>query len=744
MLNRIAQLAVESPRRVIIAAVLLAVLIGAFGVPVADKLSPSGFQDPTAESSRAARLLTDKFGQGDVPLVIVVTAPDRYDSPRGRAVATGVIDTLTRSGHVAAIASPWTLPPPAGAGLVSADQKSGLIVTGIIAPEAQQQRYTKELADAVVGERDGVSVLAGGAAMVNLQVTELSKRDLLVLEAIVVPLSFLLLVWVFGGVFAAALPIVVGVMAILGSLAVLRTVTFFTDVSIFALNLTTAMGLALAIDYTLLMISRYRDELAGGADRAQAVTTTMVTAGRTVLFSAVTVALSMAVMVLFPMNFLRSFAYAGVATVAFAALSAVVLTPAAIMLLGKRLDSLDVRRAFRRLLGRPEPPPLPVHQQFWYRSTKFVMRRAVPIGLATVALLAFVGAPFFGVKPGFPDDRVLPKSASAHQVGDRLRSDFATDSDSAVPIAIPDSSGLDPADVDRYAAELSRVVEVDSVSAPSGTYVRGTLTGPPLAAAGEASGSTLLTVSTSVPLFSPDSENQLTRLHAVPSPGGRTVEFGGLAQTNRDSVHAITSRLPLVLGLIAVIMLVLLFLLTGSVLLPVKALALNMLSLSAAFGATVWIFQEGHLGALGTTPTGTLVANMPVLLFCVAFGLSMDYEVFLVSRIREFWLSSEQTAADNDESVALGLARTGRVITAAALIMAITFSALIAAKVAVMRLFGVGLTLAVLVDATLVRLVLVPAFMHIAGKWNWWAPRPLRVLHEKFGISETGVTRHTE
>ena len=744
MLNRIAQLAVESPRRVIIAAVLLAVLIGAFGVPVADKLSPSGFQDPTAESSRAARLLTDKFGQGDVPLVIVVTAPDRYDSPRGRAVATGVIDTLTRSGHVAAIASPWTLPPPAGAGLVSADQKSGLIVTGIIAPEAQQQRYTKELADAVVGERDGVSVLAGGAAMVNLQVTELSKRDLLVLEAIVVPLSFLLLVWVFGGVFAAALPIVVGVMAILGSLAVLRTVTFFTDVSIFALNLTTAMGLALAIDYTLLMISRYRDELAGGADRAQAVTTTMLTAGRTVLFSAVTVALSMAVMVLFPMNFLRSFAYAGVATVAFAALSAVVLTPAAIMLLGKRLDSLDVRRAFRRLLGRPEPPPLPVHQQFWYRSTKFVMRRAVPIGLATVALLAFVGAPFFGVKPGFPDDRVLPKSASAHQVGDRLRSDFATDSDSAVPIAIPDSSGLDPADVDRYAAELSRVVEVDSVSAPSGTYVRGTLTGPPLAAAGEASGSTLLTVSTSVPLFSPDSENQLTRLHAVPSPGGRTVEFGGLAQTNRDSVHAITSRLPLVLGLIAVIMLVLLFLLTGSVLLPVKALALNMLSLSAAFGATVWIFQEGHLGALGTTPTGTLVANMPVLLFCVAFGLSMDYEVFLVSRIREFWLSSEQTAADNDESVALGLARTGRVITAAALIMAITFSALIAAKVAVMRLFGVGLTLAVLVDATLVRLVLVPAFMHIAGKWNWWAPRPLRVLHEKFGISETGVTRHTE
>ena len=743
MLYRIARLAVESPRRIIVAAALLAILIGAFGVPIADKLSPSGFQDPTAESSRVSQILTDKFGQGDVPLVIVVTAPDRYDTPQARAVAADVMDTLKRSGHVAAINSAWTAPPAAASALVSADKKSGLIVTGIVGPEAVQQRYTKELADAIVGDRDGIAVRAGGTAMVNLQITEQSKQDLLLLEAIVVPLSFLVLIWVFGGVFAAALPIVVGVMAILGSLAVLRTVTFFTDVSIFALNLTTAMGLALAIDYTMLMISRYRDELVGGADRAQAVTTMMLTAGRTVLFSSVTVALSMAVMVLFPMNFLRSFAYAGVATVAFAAMSAIVVTPAAIMLLGPRLDSLDVRRALRRVLGRPDPAPLPIHEQFWYRSTKFVMRRAVPIGLAGVALLSVLGAPFFGVKPGFPDDRVLPKSASAHQVGEMLRNDFAIDTDSEVPIVIVESAGLPRGEVDRYAAELSKVPGVNSVSAPSGTFVGGTLSGPPVAATGDSAGSTLLTVASSLPLFSKDSENQLTRLHEVPPPGGRAVEFGGLAQTNRDSVYAITSRLPLVLGLIAAIMLVLLFLLTGSVVLPVKALILNMLSLSAAFGATVWIFQEGHLGALGTTPTGTLVANMPVLLFCVAFGLSMDYEVFLVSRIREFWLRSQQTAEDNDESVALGLARTGRVITAAALIMAITFSALIAAKVAVMRLFGVGLTLAVLVDATLVRLVLVPAFMHVAGRWNWWAPRPLRTLHQRFGISESPETRHT-
>lgn len=738
MLNGIARVAVAAPRRIIIAAVLLMLAVGAFGVPVAQKLSPSGFQDPTAESSRVAGLLTEKFGRGGVSLVIAVTAPDRYDSPRARAVADDVIDRLARSGHVADINSAWTSPAPAASTLVSADQRSGLIVTGIVGPESRHQSYTKEITDAVIGERDGVAVRAGGAAMVNLQVTEQSKRDLVLLEAIVVPLSFLVLIWVFGGLFAAALPIAVGVMAILGSLAVLHTVTFFTEVSIFALNLTTAMGLALAIDYTLLMISRFREELADGRSRAESVRTMMVTAGRTVIFSAVIVALSMAVMVIFPMNFLRSFAYAGVATVAFAAVSALFVTPAAIMMLGDRLDSLDVRAFLRRLLGRPMPTPLPIEQQFFYRSTKFVMRHAVPIALAVVVLLVFLGAPFLGVRPGFPDDRVLPKSASAHQVGDLLRADFAIDSDSEVPIVITNSVGLDTAEVDRYAAAMSRIPDVNSVSAPRGTFVNGVLAGPPLAATGEASGSTLLTVGSSLPLFSQASESQLSLMHAVPTPGGRTTEFGGLAQTNRDSVDAITSRLPLVLGLIAVIMLVLLFLLTGSVVIPIKALILNMLSLSAAFGATVWIFQEGNLGGLGTTTTGTLVANMPVLLFCVAFGLSMDYEVFLVSRIREFWLASSRSSADSNESVALGLAHTGRVITAAALIMAISFAALIAAQVALMRLFGLGLTLAILVDATLIRVVLVPAFMQVMGKWNWWAPGPLVRIHDRLGISETG------
>jgi RND superfamily putative drug exporter len=297
------------------------VAIGIFGVPVAKSLSPSGLQDPTSESARAAKLLTEKFGQGDVQLLVVLTAPDRFDSPEARAAAADVIDKLKQSGHVATITSAWTSSPQAAAALVSKDQKSGLIVAGIVGTESMQQTYTKSLVKQIARDSDGIVIRPGGTAMVNVQITEQSQHDLLLMESIVVPLSFLVLVWVFGGLFAAALPLAVGVMAILGSLAVLRVTTFFTDVSIFALNLTTAMGLALAIDYTLLMISRYRDELATGAGREDALMRTMVSAGRTVVFSSTTVALSMAVMVFFPMHFLQSFAYAGVATVAFAALA---------------------------------------------------------------------------------------------------------------------------------------------------------------------------------------------------------------------------------------------------------------------------------------------------------------------------------------------------------------------------------------------------------------------------------------
>ncbi|MEX3740337.1 MMPL family transporter [Mycolicibacterium porcinum] len=746
MLHRIAHLAIAAPRRVLAVAALVMVAAGVFGIPVAKSLSAGGFQDPTSESAQATRLLSDKFARGDMQLVISLTDDNAgADSPAARAVGTDIAAKLKASPYVTEVSSTWTVPAPAAATLVSKDGKTGLILAGITGGESGAQKHAKELTDQLVHDRDGVTVRAGGEAMIYVQINGQSERDLLMMESIAIPLSFLVLVWVFGGLLAAALPLAVGGFAILGSLAVLRGFTMVTDVSIFALNLTVAMGLALAIDYTLLIVSRYRDELADGVDPDRALVRTMVTAGRTVLFSAMTVALSMVAMVLFPMYFLKSFAYAGIAVVALAAFAAIVVAPAAIALLGDRLDAYDVRRFLRRILGRPEPVAKPVEQTFWYRMTKRVMRRSVPVGLAVIALLLMLGAPFLGIKWGFPDDRVLPSSASAREVGDELRNDFAVDSSTAVTVVLPDVAGLRPAEIDRYAGDLSRAAAEVSVSAPGGTFVDGRRVGPPTSGTGIADGSAYLTIGSNVPLFSDASEAQLDALHAVPAP--TETKFTGIAQVNRDSSQAITSRLPMVLGIIAAITFVLLFLLTGSVVLPLKALVLNVLSLSAAFGALVWIFQDGHLGALGTTSTGTLVANLPVLLFCIAFGLSMDYEVFLVSRIREFWLGSGQAKPDgtemsprerNDESVALGLARTGRVVTAAALLMSISFAALIAAQVAFMRMFGLGLTIAVLVDATLVRMVLVPAFMHLMGQWNWWAPAPLARLHKRFGISESG------
>ncbi|RDH76560.1 MMPL family transporter [Mycolicibacterium moriokaense] len=743
MLAAVARLALAAPRRILAAALLLMIAGAVFGAPVAGQLSGGGFRDPSSESARASALLADKFQLTDMQMLITVSSDKGIDSEQARAAGTEIVEGLERSPHVALVQSPWRGPPQATAELVSKDGKTGLIVAGILGGNADAPTYAKALSDELVHDRDGVVVRAGGSAAIDAQLNVQTEKDLLLMESVAIPLSFLVLVVVFGGVLAAALPLAVGVFAIVGTMAVLRAFTYVTDVSIFAMNLTVAMGLALAIDYSLLILSRFRDELVDGAPREVAVVRTVLSAGRTVIFSATVVALSMLPMALFPMYFLRSFAYAGVAVVAFAALAAVVVVPAAIVVLGDRLDSLDLRRLIRRLFNRPEPVVRSVDQTFWYRSTKAVMRRAIPVGLAVTALLVMLGAPFLGVRWGFPDDRVLPTSAQAHQVGDQLRTEFATNSATNVTVAIPDA-GDDAGALARYAAELSRVADVSAVWSPVGTFVAGQLVGPPSGPAGQADHSAYLTVASTAPLFSDASEAQLAALRGVAPPNGRQVLLTGTAQVNRDIVSAVMSRLPTVLAGIAVVTLVLLFLLTGSVVLPIKTLLLNVLSLSAAFGALVWVFQDGHLGALGTTVTGTLAVTVPVLLFCIAFGLSMDYQVFLLSRIREFWIASDRTQQDNDEAIARGLGHTGRVVSAAAAIMSISFAALIASQVSFMRMLGLGLTVAVLMDATLVRMVLVPAFMHVLGRANWWAPRPLSRLHRQFGFSESLNTgRHS-
>jgi putative drug exporter of the RND superfamily len=608
------------------------------------------------------------------------------------------------------------------------------VVARIAGDDAEAPERAAAVTEPLTGERDGVTVLGGGIGNAYQQVNDQTKNDLAMAEGIAIPITVVVLIWVFGSLIAALLPLAVGLSAIIGTMAILRGLAALTDVSIYALNMTTAMGLALAIDYSLFVVSRFREETANGASSADAVRRTMQTAGRTVLFSALTVGLSLAAMLVFPVYFLRSFAYAGLAVVGLATLAALVLLPALLTLLGPRVNALDLRAGVRRALRRPAPTPKPLEQSFWYRFATAVMRRALPVALGVTALLVILGLPFAGAHFAYPDDRVLPTSAQAHQVGDDLRDRFGSNASSTIFVVSSDTGdGADQAG--DYADALSRLDGVTAVNSAAGTYADGAAVAPadPSLAAG---GATYLAVHTSLDPQSPEAKDLLAAVERTDAPWPTLV--GGATADNRDSLDALDRALPYALIWIAVALFTVLFLFTGSVVLPLKALVLNTLSLSATFGAMVWIFQDGHLGWLypELTTTGFLVPTMPLLMFCVAFGLSMDYEVFLLSRIREAWLESGRTSADNTHAVAVGLGRTGRIVTAAALLMAIVFAAIATSGISFMMMFGTGLTLAVLMDATVVRATLVPAFMKLAGSWNWWAPGPLARLHSRIGLSE--------
>ena len=737
MLTRLADLGIRAPRRVLGVAALFFVLAAAYGISAAGHLSSGGFTDPSAPSTKAAALLQQQFHTGDPNLVLEVTAPDSVNSAAARNEGRALVDALHNSSYASGVVSYWTAPKQQAAALVSKDGRSALVLARIAGDDGTAPKRASDIAAPLVGSHNGVTVIAGGQGMVFSQVNDQTKKDLAIAEAIAIPLTVIALIWVFGSFIAALLPLVVGLSSIIGTMAVLRGIAAVTDVSIYALNMTTAMALALAIDYSLFIVSRYREEIRNGARPDDAVRRTMQTAGRTVLFSAMTVALSLAALMVFPVFFLRSFAYAGIAVVGLATVAALVLLPAMLTLLGRRVDAWDLRVLVRRVLRRPAPPVKPVEQGFWYRFATRVMRRALPVGLLVTAALLALGLPFLHASFGYPDDRVLPHSASSHQVGDDLRTQFSANAASILVVA-PDTSAQ-PAAVSSYAAQLSTVSGVTSVSAPTGTYVGGDTVAPGEAdmRAGDAA---YLSVHTVADPQSDAAKSVLSGVEQVAQPW--PVEIGGQTAVNHDSLAALGAALPYALVLIALATFIVLFLFTGSVVLPLKALVLNTLSLSATFGAMVFVFQEGHLGSLfgDLTTTGYLVPTMPPLMFCLAFGLSMDYEVFLLSRIREAWLASDRTAEANTQSVALGLGRTGRIVTAAALLMAIVFAAMAGSQVSFMKLFGTGLTLAVVMDATVVRGVLVPAFMRLAGRWNWWAPKPLAALHRRIGLHEEPST----
>ncbi|MFJ5027547.1 MMPL family transporter [Streptomyces sp. NPDC088560] len=696
------------PRLSLLVALVLTALAVVAGSGVADRLGSGGWEDPAAESSYATKALERAFPDSQPNLLLLVDAGhSSVDAPDVAARARDLTRRLAAEKGVTGVGSYWQAAPAQAPALRAEDGHEALIAARITGDENATARTLDRIAPHYRGTHGPVQVKLGGVVAVRQEMQTIIKEDLTRAELIALPITLVLLVMVFGSAVAALLPLGIGIVAILGTNAVLRGLTTFTDVSVFALNLTTALGLGLAIDYALFIVRRYREELSTGADPSTAVAATLRTAGRTVLFSALTVAVSLAAMMVFPQYFLRSFAYAGIAVVLLAAAAALVLLPAALVLLGHRVNSLDLRRLLRR-----DRAPKADGGAAWARTAALVMRRAPLFALGTTVLLVVLGLPFLGVKFGTADDRQLPSTAESHVVQQHLRESFPGSPGGGLEILAEGRTAPD-----RYAAYKQQVAALPGVARVDGPLVKGDAAYFTVQPRGEA--------------VDDPAQRLVGDIRALHAPFDTKVT--GTAAVLVDTKHAIAERLPWAAGFIAVVTLLLVFLLTGSVLIPVQAVVLNALSLTAMFGAVVWVFQDGHLsGPLGFTSTGSIETTLPVLMFCVAFGLSMDYGVFLLSRIKEEY----DRTGDHDAAVRHGLRRTGGLITAAAVILAVVMVAIGTSRVTNTKMLGLGIALAVLMDAMVVRSLLVPAIMRLTGRATWWAPAWLRRLHERFGLGE--------
>ncbi|MFG3423852.1 MMPL family transporter [Streptomyces californicus] len=726
------------PRLALLAALVITALAVFAGSGVADRMGSGGWQAPDAESTYASEVLAREFPASQPNLLLLVDSGSAsVDDPDVAAEAGRLAKRLDAEPGVSGVGSYWATRSPA---LRSEDGHEAIIAARIGGDEKTAGETLDRIAPDFAGERGPVTVSVGGPVAVQHEMQTIIQEDLLRAELIALPVTLILLVMVFGSAVAALLPLGVGIVAILGTNAVLRGLTELTDVSVFAMNLTTALGLGLAIDYALFIVRRFREELAGGADPRTAVGTTLRTAGRTVLFSALTVAVSLSAMLVFPQYFLRSFAYAGIAVVLLAAAAALILLPAALVLLGHRINSLDLRRVFRprkkRVTGAAGGVPSEGKAEAgapgagagagtgvgadaspgrgWARLAALVMRRAPVFAIVTTVVLLLLGLPFLGVKFGTADDRQLPAGAESRVVQEHIRDGFPGSPGGGLEVlAEGKGSPADHAELKGRIEKLPGVLRVEGPVAEGSTAYYNVL--PEGEAVGEAT-------------------QQLVRdLRAVPSASSLDVSVTGTAAVLVDSKDAIADRLPWALAIIVVVTLLLVFLLTGSVLIPLQAVVLNALSLTAMFGALVWVFQDGNLsGLLGFTSTGDIETTLPVLMFCVAFGLSMDYGVFLISRMKEEY----DRTGDHEHSVTFGLRHTGGLITAAAVILAVVMVAIGTSRVTSTKMLGLGIALAVLMDAMVVRGLLVPAVMKLMGRSTWWAPAPLRAFHRRFGLSE--------
>lgn len=746
-----AEWGVRFPRRVLVVAGVLCVLFGCAASGLADRLSVGGLAASGTPSARAEASAA-RYGAGSPELVLVVrpvSPRNALDGPAVRVAGRRLTERLAAEAGVAGARSYWatggdrgdrgTAPErDRGAGLRSPDGRAALVLVDLEGSETDTARTAERVVPRYTGENGPFEIRATGPAWSLAQSTVQARTDLLRAELIAAPLTFVILALAFRSLVAALLPLLVGGVSAVGALAVLWVLTAVTDVSVFAVNLIGALGFGLAVDYALFIVARFREERARGRTAEDAARAGVATAGRTVAVSAGTVTAALAALLVFPFSFLRSMAYAGMVVVVLAALTAVLVLPAVLVRWGSRVTALDPLGPFRWAPA----PTIGGDSPLWRTVARAVTRRPVGWGAACLVVLAALVLPFAHGRPGLADERILPSGTESHATADLVRREWGTSAEGTLAVVLPRVDPVaDRAALDAYGRRLSALAGVRgevtvTVPATTGRYEGGRRVAAGGSYTPQADGGAYVpgagggavgrvvrgTVVTLTLRPDPQSERAAALVHAVrqlPAPGG-ALHLAGWAAQVVDARAALANRLPLALGLIAAGTLTVVFLFTRSVLIPLKALAVAALSLTAALGGLVFVFQDGHLRSLlgDFTVTGTIDMTIPLLLFSVAFGLSVDYELFLLSRIQEHY----RATGDNTAAIVHGISRTGRLFTAAALAVAVAMGALASSGVLLLKELGVGLALAVVVDATVVRGVLVPSVMRLAGRANWWAP----------------------
>jgi uncharacterized membrane protein YdfJ with MMPL/SSD domain len=703
MFNRLASLAQGHGKRTAIFAVIFFIVAGAIGGGVASKLAPYGADDPDTESVKAADRL-EAAGYRDPSVIVLVQNVDP-NSEGGQARIAGLEDRLKADSEVAGVTSYLDTRSPDF--ISRSGDATYLAISLKSTDDKEQQDAAKAIADELEGQ-PGIAV--GGFALASEQVNKQVEEDLRTAEMLAFPLLFLLSLLFFRSGVAALLPLMIGGLAIVGTFLLLRLFNEVVDISIFALNLTTGLGLGLAIDYSLFVVSRYREEIAKSGPGLEAMRRTMNTAGRTVLFSSLTVAAALASLMVFPQRFLYSMGLGGTLVALLAATIALTVLPAVLALLGNRVNALSPSFLQRRA----ERDARPAESGFWYRLSRFVMRRPIGVATATTAVLIVLGIPFWSLKFTSIDAQVLPESASARQVDNVMRAEFPPFRDTPNLLLVENATPQAVATIEREVSRVDGIAQVQPAQ-----QLR--------------NGDAVIQAYSTQSYISDTSRDAVKEIRDLPVPAGSQLLVGGTAADFVDLQSSLVDHAPIALAIVIVATLIVLFLMTGSVVLPVKQLVMNALNLSAVFGILVFIFQDGRLeGLLDYRGQGALEQTMPILLFAVVFGLSTDYGVFLLSRIKE----AHDSGIKSTEAVAVGLERTGRIVTAAALLFAIAIGAFATSQIIFIKENGIGTALAVLIDASLIRALLVPSLMELLGDWNWWAPRPLRRLHERFGLSE--------